>query len=875
MGLYDLYNFLSSCFRIGYLKKFVFSAAFLLTCFGGYAQVATIVASDANATESPLTTGEFTVSLDVANGTGSPITVAYTVSGDATSGADFIALAGSVDIANGQASNTITVTPINDGIVENDETVVVSLIGGAGYSLGSPNSATVTIISEDNCPITAPILDIAVPTVFCDVINQNLNAYTNSTPPANSVLTWSTDSNALNAAAHLPSTIVDAVDTYYGFFYNAQDLCASPTIEVTLTLNTSPIPGTPTNVSACNSFLDGNTVIDLDDQITGANAGNWTLTAAPGGASITITLGNSVNFTGQPLGSYEFRYTTSGAVAPCTDQSTSPPLRVNVINCTLPCNAGTTAPILETSVPTEFCDEINQDLNAYTDSNAPDGTVLIWSASNNPLDTDAHLTDTVVTAPGIYYGFFYDAANLCASPFLELPLTLNFTPTIDSTTGGNLCGAGSVTLEAIASAGGTLNWYNSETGGIRLATGPSFVVTGISTTTTFYVEVTANGCTSGREAVIATINEQPTVGTTTDTTACNLAGNGRPTTVDLDDTLTGGEAGTWSVTTDPSVGAVSIGTGNVVDFESLPDGSYVFTFTTNTAQPPCTNESVEVAIFVDDCVVDTDNDGLTDGEEITLGTDPNNPDTDGDGINDGDEVMNGTDPLDACDPNLTLDCNPEDIDFSLEKIVDNDRPFEGDQIVFTLTLTNLTQDRILNMRVNEPINPSLGFIYVSHTASKGTYNVTDGIWEITELVEAEEINTLEITVEVPNEGTYENVATLLESFPNDGNEANNEASVTLTVIARSSDECGFLFNQFSPNGDGTNDLLRINCIELFPNNTIEIYDRYGNKVFEARGYDNTWDGTGNNGDLPKGTYFYILDLGDGSEIRKDWIQIIR
>jgi hypothetical protein len=43
--------------------------------------------------------------------------------------------------------------------------------------------------------------------------------------------------------------------------------------------------------------------------------------------------------------------------------------------------------------------------------------------------------------------------------------------------------------------------------------------------------------------------------------------------------------------------------------------------------------------------VDSDGDGLTDEEEIALGTDPFNPDTDDDGINDGDEVELGTDPL--------------------------------------------------------------------------------------------------------------------------------------------------------------------------------------------------------------------------------------
>ena len=87
----------------------------------------------------------------------------------------------------------------------------------------------------------------------------------------------------------------------------------------------------------------------------------------------------------------------------------------------------------------------------------------------------------------------------------------------------------------------------------------------------------------------------------------------------------------------------------------------------------------------------------------------------------------------------------------------------------------------------------------------------------------------------------------------------------------------FFLTNFSPNGDGTNDFLVINCITEpdYANNTLEIFDRYGNQVFTARSYDNTWDGTRNNSDLPKGTYLYILDLGDGSDIRKGWIQIIR
>ena len=69
----------------------------------------------------------------------------------------------------------------------------------------------------------------------------------------------------------------------------------------------------------------------------------------------------------------------------------------------------------------------------------------------------------------------------------------------------------------------------------------------------------------------------------------------------------------------------------------------------------------------------------------------------------------------------------------------------------------------------------------------------------------------------------------------------------------------------------------INNIEQFPGNSLVIFDRYGNKVFEAREMTDSaiWDGRRNNVDVAEGTYFYILDLGDGSEVRKGWIQLIR
>jgi gliding motility-associated-like protein len=70
---------------------------------------------------------------------------------------------------------------------------------------------------------------------------------------------------------------------------------------------------------------------------------------------------------------------------------------------------------------------------------------------------------------------------------------------------------------------------------------------------------------------------------------------------------------------------------------------------------------------------------------------------------------------------------------------------------------------------------------------------------------------------------------------------------------------------FSPNGDGVNDIWVINGILSYPGSILEIFNRWGEKVFEAAGYQNNWNGTFNGKRLPDGTYFYILDLRSPAE----------
>ncbi|MEM6523821.1 MAG: gliding motility-associated C-terminal domain-containing protein [Bacteroidota bacterium] len=81
-----------------------------------------------------------------------------------------------------------------------------------------------------------------------------------------------------------------------------------------------------------------------------------------------------------------------------------------------------------------------------------------------------------------------------------------------------------------------------------------------------------------------------------------------------------------------------------------------------------------------------------------------------------------------------------------------------------------------------------------------------------------------------------------------------------------------IYNAVSPNGDGKHDYLELENILNYPSNRLIIYDRWGNKVFEVSGYNNStilFNGMGNtNGaeELPAGTYYYLLELGEGTRL---------
>lgn len=81
-------------------------------------------------------------------------------------------------------------------------------------------------------------------------------------------------------------------------------------------------------------------------------------------------------------------------------------------------------------------------------------------------------------------------------------------------------------------------------------------------------------------------------------------------------------------------------------------------------------------------------------------------------------------------------------------------------------------------------------------------------------------------------------------------------------------------NAISPNGDGKNDVWKLDFIDLInPNAAIKVFNRWGQTLFESTGYQTPWDGTYLGEKVPDGTYYYVIVIGE-NEVYKGAILVL-
>ncbi|TDP03209.1 PKD domain-containing protein [Flavobacterium sp. 245] len=205
-------------------------------------------------------------------------------------------------------------------------------------------------------------------------------------------------------------------------------------------------------------------------------------------------------------------------------------------------------------------------------------------------------------------------------------------------------------------------------------------------------------------------------------------------------------------------------------------------------------------------------------------------------------------------------------DIAINKEVDKTDVAMYSSVIFTVTADNLGNLTATNVEVKDLLPK--GYELETATATAGSYDSATGIWKIPNIA-AKGSQTLTLNVKVVDIKDYLNIAQLVSMDQIDTNASNNQDSATV------SPNCLKIWNEFSPNDDGQNETFYIDCITQYPDNQLSIFNRWGNLVYFKKGYDNTWDGKeeGSAKTLPEGTYFYILDLGDGSEKTSGWLYL--
>jgi PKD repeat protein len=176
----------------------------------------------------------------------------------------------------------------------------------------------------------------------------------------------------------------------------------------------------------------------------------------------------------------------------------------------------TAVPVVNSTTPASRCDAGTVTLQAT----ATLGTLNWYDAptGGNLVGTGTSFTTPSISTTTTYY--VESVVGSCTSARVSVIATVNNTPTITATTPAARCGTGNITLFATASSG-TIQWYDLPSGGTLLASGGTLNLFGLSTTTTYYVQVTNGFCTSQRTPVIATINAVPTVTSTTPASRCD------------------------------------------------------------------------------------------------------------------------------------------------------------------------------------------------------------------------------------------------------------------------------------------------------------------------------------------------------------------
>lgn len=452
-------------------------------------------------------------------------------------------------------------------------------------------------------------------------------------------------------------------------------------------------------------------------------------------------------------------------------------------------------------------------------SNGSTPNFAFWNTGepNETGDEDyAHITAPGVGVPGSWNdlsdaggesgdyqpkGYIVEYGGTPGDPILYLSTSTTLTvATIKETTTASRCGSGTVVLKAVANSG-TINWYDSSTGGNNAGSGPNFTTPNLTETTNYYVETTTAGCSSPRTLVEAKINNIPTI-TSTNTPATHCG------------------PGQFILKATPSEGIINwysqengsiVGVGTSFSTPTISSDTKYYAEAENNGCLSSTKETIDLIVYPLPVVND---------ETITK----------------------------CFSQTITLNAGVANMKYLWSTAAVTQYIDITDKGIYTVDVTSAAPQNCSSKKtitVNENNKPEIKNITVDET----TVTI--------DLIKDE--SYFEFSIDGNNyqsSNVFTNVSSGLKTgYVREVNFCSGDQKTFIVFI---------IPKFFTPNNDTFNDYWEVKGLINYPLAEITIFDRYGKLITQLNSYNYSWDGTFNNNPLPATDYWYVLKLDPNS-----------
>lgn len=382
--------------------------------------------------------------------------------------------------------------------------------------------------------------------------------------------------------------------------------------------------------------------------------------------------------------------------------------------------------------------------------------------------------------------------EIAASTKITIPVA---TPAIPPSP---ICDSGSFTLNATATDGTTIRWFDAQAGGNLLGTGTTYTTPIINATTTYYVDA---GCETNRKAITATVNITPNTPIAAQTSYSNCG----PGTVTIRATSNIGDMNWFTSPT----GGTSIFSGNSYTTPTLSANTTYYAEASNNGCINPNRTPINIIIYTPPVVTN---------ENVTL-----------------------------CQfQDVTLDAGISGMNYLWSNGATTQTTTVNSGGTYTVKVTSPDPENCSSTKT---------IVVEEHKAPQIDRIVVEGTRAIVYPVKAEEY--YEYSVDGTNFQDsfifYDVPAGLQTAYAREKNGCGQVTKLFVVLVFPPF---------FTPNNDTFNDVWEVTGMENYPQAEVTIFDRYGKLIAQLSKSKMSWDGTLNQVPLPASDYWYALKIDD-------------